>query len=106
MLERSAVKVAGCVLRRSKEITCSFSKKKGESGLCFLKFIEQVISLQALMGEGDREVPDLPDQSTMSISERMSSHWFLAGRPSSGYKGLTTGSRGSRLRRDSLRRLF
>ena len=41
-------KTAGSVLRRRKEITCSFSKKNGEFGLCFLKFIEQVISLQAL----------------------------------------------------------
>ena len=29
------------------DITCSFSKKNGEFGLCFLKFIEQVVSLQA-----------------------------------------------------------
>ena len=36
------------IIRRRKEITCSFSKKNGEFGLCFLKFIEQVISLQAL----------------------------------------------------------
>src|SRR5450756_350671 len=46
------------VIRCSKEITCSFSKKNGGFGLCFLKFIEQVISLQALiagnaMGEAD-----------------------------------------------------
>ena len=31
-----------------KGIACSFSKKNGEYGLCFLKPVEQVISLQAI----------------------------------------------------------
>ena len=53
----SWVKAPRGKLKRSQEVTCSFSEKNGKFGHCFLKYIEQVASWQAKAPPGLSRYP-------------------------------------------------
>src|SRR5450756_1868052 len=80
-------------LRRRKEITCSFSKKSGEFGLCFWKFIEQVISLQALVNPERINPLCCGSQKTFSGSLHglIPEHGFIPDNSHTSAKGYHTG---------------